>query len=310
MGQETLSPSVVIPTWRRADWLAGCLKALAAQLTPPAEVLVVGRHDDPDARDVVQRWRRDRTFPVRWVEIEGPGHVAPVRRGLEVATGDVVAFLDDDAEPDSNWLAALVRPFENDRVACVGGRVVTPGFRGTVHRDAGRLRPYGKYVGNVGALEGRTSIAVDAVMEGNCAWRTAILRGLRFDPVLDYGDASMYGLDLCLQARERGFLIVYEPRARVLHHAAPRDPSLARSDRAPRTFVYSRNYTYIALKHLRGLRRATFVVWWWLVGERGSHGILKAAADLVLRGRTSARDIAASFAGKREGVRAWRGALL
>ena len=309
MGPETLTASVVVPTWRRAAWLDDCLRALGGQPIAPADVLVVGRRDDDAAQDVVRLWKRRGRFPIRWLEVEGPGHVAPVRRGLEAADADVVAFLDDDAEADPGWLAALVRPFEDERVACVGGRVVTPGFRGTVHRDAGRLRTYGKYVGNVGALESRVAVEVDAVMEGNCAWRTAVLRGLRFDPVLDFGDASMYGLDLCLQARERGFLIVYEPRARVLHHAAPRDGSLDRSDRAPRTFAYSRNYTYIALKHLRGLRRATFVAWWWLVGERGSHGLLKAGADLILRGRTGAREIAASFAGKREGLRAWRAAL-
>jgi O-antigen biosynthesis protein len=301
-----MTASVVVPTWRRAPWLDRCLGGLASQTTPPGQVLVLGRSDDDAARDVVQAWLQRVSFPVRWVEIAASGHVAPVRHGLQAADRDVVAFLDDDAEPDPVWLAALLGPFEDDRVACVGGRVFTPGSNGIVHRDAGRVRLYGKYVGNIGALDSPAAVAVDAVMEGNCAWRAGVLRRLRFDPVLDFDDASMYGLDLCLQAATLGYRVVYEPAARVLHHAAPRDGALDRRDRPPRNFTYSRNYTYIALKHLRGVRRALFYGWWWLVGERSSYGAVKAAADLALRGPGTWVDVAASFAGKREGVRLWR----
>ena len=301
--------SVVIPTWGRAGWLDRCLRSVLDGERGADEVLVVGRSDDVPARRVVANLAGPFAERVRWVEVDGPGHVAPVRRGLEAATGDVVAFLDDDAEPAPNWLATLVRPFKDERVACVGGRVLTPGSNGIVHPDAGRIRLYGKYVGNVGALATPTAVTVHAVMEGNCAWRTAILRRLHFDPVLDFDDASMYGVDLCLQAAGVGYQVVYEPAARVLHHAAPREGTLDRDDRSPRNFAYSRNYTYIALKHLRGLRRALFVGWWWLVGERGSYGAVKAAVDVMLRGLRIWGDVTASFAGKREGVRQWRAGL-
>lgn len=309
MGQEAITASVVLPTWRRAPWLDRCLRGLAGQTRPPGQVLVVGRSDDHAAQDVVQVWKQRASFPLRWLEIAAAGHVAPVRHGLQAADRDVVAFLDDDAEADPGWLAALLRPFKDERVACVGGRVFTPGWDGKVHSDAGRLRLYGKYVGNVGALDTPTAVMVHAVMEGNCAWRTAILRQLHFDPVLDFDDASMYGLDLCLQAATMGYRVMYEPGARVLHHAAPREERLDRKNRAPRNFTYSRNYTYIALKHLRGLRRALFYGWWWLVGERGSYGAVKAAAGLALHGPRTWVDVAASFAGKREGVKQWRASL-
>jgi GT2 family glycosyltransferase len=304
-----MTASVVVPTWRRAPWLDRCLGGLASQTSPPGQVLVLGRSDDHAARDVVQAWRQKVEFCLLWVQIDSPGHVAPVQRGLQVANGNVVAFLDDDAEPDPGWLAALLRPFEDNRVACVGGRVFTPGSNGIVHPDAGRVRLYGKYVGNIGALDSPAAVTVDAVMEGNCAWRAEVLRRLQFDPVLDFDDASMYGVDLCLQAASMGYQVVYEPAARVLHHAAPRDGALDRGDRPPRNFAYSRNYTYIALKHLRGLRRALFVGWWWLVGERGSYGAMKAAVDVMLRGLRIWGDVTASFAGKREGVRQWRASL-
>jgi GT2 family glycosyltransferase len=231
--------------------------------------------------------------------------VEPIRRGLDEARGAIVAFVDDDAEPDPGWFEALLSPFSDTRVACVGGRVVTAMSPSRVHADAGQIRWYGRHIGNVGSVDGVHPFEVHSVMECNWAWRADVLRSLDFDPVLSHDDASMYGLDLCLQAGERGFRVLYEPRARVFHHAAPRDPALDRADRVRRTVTYSRNYTYIALKHLHGVRRAAFLCWWFLVGERGSYGIAKAVADVLLRGWRVVPLIMASLRGRWQGVGAW-----
>src|SRR5437879_4732802 len=122
--------SVVIPTWQRALWLAQCLHALEEQTHHPNEVVVVGREEDVAAQAIFKGVADRMVLPVRWVEVKGPGHVAPIRRGLIEATGEAIAFLDDDTEPSAGWLAALLEPFSDPRVACVGGRVATSGFRG------------------------------------------------------------------------------------------------------------------------------------------------------------------------------------
>lgn len=296
--------TVVVPTWRRAFWLDLCLQGLTQQHRPPGEVLVVGRLEDDEARSVVQAYGDH--LPVRWVEVDRPGHVAPVAEGLAQAIGNIVAFLDDDAEPEPCWMGALVEPFADPLVACVGGRVASVGFRGKVHRDAGRIRWYGKHIGNVGALEVPRPIDVDGVMEGNWAWRRDVLANLDFDPVLDFDDASMYGLDLCLQAKAMGLKVIYQSAARVFHHVAPRDHLLDREDRRKRTFTFVRNYTYIGLKHFRGLRRAAFVAWWWGVGVHGGYGLLGSVWGSVAR-RHGVRELtAASFEGRWEGLRLWR----
>jgi GT2 family glycosyltransferase len=300
------SVSVVIPTWRRADWLGRCLDGLLSQAPTPVETLVVGRAGDPDARAVAKD-RGERTGrEVRWLEVDRPGHVAPVLRGLEEASGDVVAFLDDDVVPQPGWLRAIVEPFADPSVACVGGRVVTPGQRARVDADAGRIRWYGRHIGNVAMLDGPGTVDVDGVMECNWVWRRSALERLRFDPQLDFDDASMYGLDLTLQVRAGGMRVVYQPAAVVVNASAPRDPSLDRRDRAARTFSYSRNYSLIASRHLRGLRRVVFWLWWFLVGERGSYGLATGAVDLATR-RADSEVVAASFRGKLAGGRLWLG---
>ena len=298
------SISVVVPTWQRAQWLDRCLAAVVPQSKTPDEIVVVGRADDADARSVVEFRSSTAPSPVRWVEVDRPGHVAPVIRGMKHATGDIVAFLDDDVIPQEGWLSALVQPFDDDSIGCVGGRVVTPGLRGRVYPDAGQIRWYGKHVGNIAMVVAPNPFDVMGVLEGNWAWRRTMLSSLGFDRRLDFDDASMYGLDLTLQARERGFRVVYQSAAVVVNASAPRDPSLDRGDRAARTFSYSRNYTVIACRHLRGIRLPVFLLWWFLVGERGSYGAATALVDF-LASRAEPRVVFASFRGKIEGVRVW-----
>jgi GT2 family glycosyltransferase len=282
--------------------LERCLTGVLAQEPGAEEIVVVARPEDDEARAIVQRASLD--APIRWVKVTEPGHVPPVRAGVEAAATDLVAFLDDDAVPEAGWLASLVGVMRDPSVVCVGGYVWTEGTRPIVHPDAGTLRWYGKYVGNVGALETSRPTDVDAVMEGNSCWRTNVIRSLEFHPVLACDDASMYGLDLCLQAKERGGRVVYTSAARVVHTPGPRHGSKSREDRRSSYRSYGRNYTLIALRHLHGWRRPVFVAWWWLVGERASYGVATAVIDLLV-GRVEVPLVLASFRAKTEGVRVW-----
>jgi GT2 family glycosyltransferase len=297
---QSNTTSVVVPTWQRALWLERCLAGVEDQSPPPNEIIVVGRAEDIEARSVVA----SRSRFVRWVEVGRPGHIGPVMRGIEESTGDIVAILDDDVVPETGWFQALLEPFHDPTVACVGGRVVTPGLRARVRTDAGQILWYGRYVGNAAMV--RSSRPLDAVSaaEGNWAWRRTVIQQMYFDPRLDFHDASMYGLDLTLQARERGFRVVYQPAAVVVNANAPRDPSLDRDDLVARTFSYSRNYSLIACRHFRGFRLVAFWLWWLLIGERGSYGLATGMVDLVL-GRTRSGAMISSLKGKFAGAQLW-----
>src|SRR6266516_4104870 len=134
--------SIVVPTWLRAQSLKRCLHAIARQTRQAEDVVIVGRADDHAAREVVHLWRASASYRVRWTEVGVPGHVAPIRQGIQEAAGDVIAFLDDDTEPEERWLSELLKPFAVPRVACVGGSVMAAGVLAKVRRDAGKVRWY------------------------------------------------------------------------------------------------------------------------------------------------------------------------
>jgi len=111
-------------TFERLRWTADCLHAVAKQPEQP-EVFVIVDHNEPLRRELQAR------FPaLRVMANEGvPGLGAGRNTGVRHATGQLVAFIDDDALPGPGWLAALGSAFDDPRVVGAGGHAV-PAWEG------------------------------------------------------------------------------------------------------------------------------------------------------------------------------------
>jgi len=113
---------VVVCTHDRPDDLARCLLALA-RLDDPVEVVVVDSGSSVPCEALVRR-----LLPTaRYVYEPLPGLSRARNRGLRETECELVAFVDDDAAPASDWAARLVPAFGDERVGCVGGACV-PAF--------------------------------------------------------------------------------------------------------------------------------------------------------------------------------------
>ncbi|MCU1621619.1 MAG: family 2 glycosyl transferase [Frankiales bacterium] len=116
-----LSVSVVICTYTERRWreLQAGVAAVLQQLRPGDELVVIVDH----APDVLGRARL--AFPGIQVEANthGQGLSGARNTGVDVAEGDIVAFLDDDATPGEGWLESLRAPFTGQDVLGVAGRV-------------------------------------------------------------------------------------------------------------------------------------------------------------------------------------------
>jgi GT2 family glycosyltransferase len=93
--------SVVIPTCERSELLARCLEQLAGA----GEVIVSDDGRSADARQLILS-----RFPkVRWLEGPRRGPAANRNYGARYASGEWLAFVDDDCIPDSAWLNEISR---------------------------------------------------------------------------------------------------------------------------------------------------------------------------------------------------------
>jgi glycosyltransferase involved in cell wall biosynthesis len=101
-----MNVSVVICTHNRSRLLAGALSALAAQDAHGLswEIVVVDNASTDDTRTVVESFAARSPVPVRYELETELGHSRSLNRGIAASTGAVVAFTDDDARPESDWL--------------------------------------------------------------------------------------------------------------------------------------------------------------------------------------------------------------
>jgi GT2 family glycosyltransferase len=115
--------SVVVCTRDRADRLEMCLRHLERQAYPRFEIVVVDNAPASDAVRILVEARLPRV-PYRYV-VERRGGLSWARNaGTAAAAGDVLAFLDDDEEPDRHWLAGLAGGFaRGPDIGCVTGMI-------------------------------------------------------------------------------------------------------------------------------------------------------------------------------------------
>lgn len=223
--------SVVIPTRDRPELLSRCLDSVLA-CDYPAERVEVSVVDNAPAgagtRELVERLRRS-DGRVSYLLAPQPGSGSARNLGAQRASGELVAFVDDDVLVDRHWLAELAAGFRvAPEVSCVTGLVVAAeldtwaqqlfeeyggfgaGFEGAVldvggHRPEDPLFPF-----NPGILGSGNNVAFR---------RAALLDLGGYDACLGNGTPARAGEDweLFLRLLRRGHTAVYHPSA-IVHH--------------------------------------------------------------------------------------------
>ena len=117
--------SVVVCTRDRPEQIKKCLNRLAQQQYPRYEVVVVDNAPTSDALRQVVEGQAGKGAEFRYCVEPRPGLSWARNAGIAAAASDVIAFLDDDDEPDEHWLAGVADGFaRGERVGCVSGVVL------------------------------------------------------------------------------------------------------------------------------------------------------------------------------------------
>lgn len=115
------SVSVVICTYSdvRVDQLTDVLAGLQRQTVAPHQVVVVVDHNP----ELLERLRKLVAGAMVVPNRETQGLSGSRNSGIAVSTGDVIAFIDDDAIPNSDWIEAIAGGYAHERTIGVGGPV-------------------------------------------------------------------------------------------------------------------------------------------------------------------------------------------
>lgn len=200
-----MKASIIIPVPAINDYIREALPHYAALTHREFEILILP--DNPPA-DQIAGARVIATGPV------GPAKKRDI--GAAAASGEILAFIDDDAYPAPVWLEHALRHFQDPVIGAVGGPAVTPKSDAFWQRVSGATflsRLSGGFPERYWPI-GKTRDIDD--------WPTVnfLVRRELFDRLGGFETRHWPGEDtlLCLKIIEAGFRIVYEPGAMVWHH--------------------------------------------------------------------------------------------
>jgi GT2 family glycosyltransferase len=196
--------SVVICTYNGSATLRECLDGVTALRYPNFEVVVVSDGSTDTSAEIAGGYES-----VRLIETPQEGLACARNTGMRAATGEIIAYIDDDAIPDRDWLTHLAATFGQGDFAAVGGPNVLPPNSGAI----------AQCVAN--APGGPTHVLVsdrDAEHIPGCNMavrKDALERIGGFDPQFR---AAGDDVDVCWRLLDAGDRIAFGPGAVVLHH--------------------------------------------------------------------------------------------
>ncbi len=232
--------SVVVSTYDRKRWgdLVECLRSLERQKLPPKEVIVVVDHN-PSLLDEATA-----SFPgITVLENRRPRGLAGARNtGVEEAAGSVVAFIDDDARAEPQWLQRLQTCFGDPRIVGAGGALIPLWQNGTPHwfpREfywvfgcsytglPEKLAPVRNPIGANMAVRAQVLREIGGFREGGSEDDNP--REIRSRGVVRAGGNVPDDTDLAIRVKKRwpDAVWLYEPRAPVRHSVTPERTSIA-----------------------------------------------------------------------------------
>jgi cellulose synthase/poly-beta-1,6-N-acetylglucosamine synthase-like glycosyltransferase len=207
MSSNTPRVSIIIAFYKNEKYLRECLEHCLRLDYPNYEIIVVS------ARQIKLDSR------VKHVIVSSEAQGIKKNEGVATSSGDLCAFIDDDAYPDKEWLKNAVKYFTDPHIGAVCGPGVTPPGDGIKQKASGAI--YSSFIGS-GPLRYRyipTKVQyVDMAPGYNVIIRCSLLKKIGgFRSNLRSGEDDLISAEILKMGKK----ILYAPDVIVYHHRRP-----------------------------------------------------------------------------------------
>jgi len=255
--------SIVIVTYNRGQIINRCLSSLERQTTKPDEIIVIDSSDNNETKRIVQGKRIIYKHTIRRLHQPQARNIA-----LEMAKGDIIAFLDDDVICATKWLENIIQGYSLDDVAGVGGPVI---------RSDENLRPlervkrsdknqnfFTRYGGIhvIGAWVPSEPVRTKLMMGCNMSFLKEKLKEVGgFDEFYGRDAAYREETDPQIALIKRGYDFMYMPQA-IVYHLKCRTGGIRSNNPADYRYWCAKNHKYLADKYFpKLLSRLSWIFW-------------------------------------------------
>ncbi|WP_423792394.1 glycosyltransferase [Methanocaldococcus indicus] len=201
--------SIIIPCKNINKYAKDCIRKCKELNYPDFEIIVlpdyINNEDIVDDKDV---------------KIIPTGKASPGKKrniGVENSSGNIVAFIDDDAYPIKDWLKNAVKYLKDPKVAAVGGPGITPPEDSDMQKVSGYI--YSSFL--MGGLKNRYKMGKpyesDDIHSCNFIVKKEIFEKVRWNEEYWPGEDTL----ICLEIKKLGFKMIEAPDVIVYHHRRP-----------------------------------------------------------------------------------------
>jgi len=230
--------SVIICTYNRAEMLRETLKSwlLLESAESNVELIIVDNNSTDHTRQVVESFQIRCPSRLRYVCETNVGLSYARNRGINEASGNIVAFVDDDVYFTKGWLKELLKAFnDNPEISCVGGKSI-PKF--DVDKPEWITEDLKIYGSTDSGDEDRLMVFPEHPFGLNMAFRKAVFKQVgKFNTNLGRIRNSLLSneeKDIFYRINEAGLKVFYSSKA-VLYHRIS-------ADRMEKSWILKRIY--------------------------------------------------------------------
>lgn len=198
---------MVVPVYNGRETVGGLVECLLRQTHPAHEIIIVDDGSTDGTAEALRPW----AGRVRVLSKPNGGPASARNLGVRAATGEFVAFTDSDCLPDRDWLASLLRGFDDRSVAGVGGTV-----RGV---GDGSLSEYVDLIRLLEPVRHGGAEVVYLITCNACFRREALLEAGLFDE--RFRKPGGEEPELCMRVRKCGHQFRAVEDAVIRHHHKP-----------------------------------------------------------------------------------------
>ena len=283
--KRRLEISVVVCTRNRVEYLKKCIASLIKQSYLPKEIIIVDDSSEENLNlyeflkneiyNFILNFKISSLRKMNLILLKNKrnfGLAYSRNLGIKVASGDVVAFQDDDSFAHQDWIKNLAKNYKDEKVIGVGGPFIELGRKNlkTVTKSIKRLiyisPKKGRFIINYRIKKLKDAkflpkMTVPFLLGGNMSFRREVLLSINGVDIRFSGNGYHEETDMGLRASKLGKLL-FEPSAITYHDTAMKggNREIIKFDLNKFLYYMFRNTVILFFKNF-DLRKASMYIW-------------------------------------------------
>jgi GT2 family glycosyltransferase len=228
------------------------LSSLKRQSFKKFEIILVYSKCSSALKDII------RNFDIISFKENGSTLGAARNLGVRKAHGDIVAFIDDDAEATADWIENIFSAFNSDcSLACLGGPQLRPSEEFNINPSKVIEGSFTKRDNKMQFFNDR--FAVGKIAGCNVAYRKKIFEAMG---CLDESLRSGEDWEFHIRLVDNGCHILFDPNVQVLHHKQDLKHAFVNSSNMPKFYLSRKTLKYARFESLFTLFYLSNVLLW------------------------------------------------